>query len=84
MSDRFPAAPYRTELEAERRYFWCACGLSQHQPFCDGSHVRAVGAQPVNFAVPERLTVALCGCKRTHRPPYCDGTHACKDDNGME
>jgi CDGSH-type Zn-finger protein len=83
MSDRCPAAPYRAELEAERRYLWCACGLSQQQPFCDGSHVRAAGAKPVAFAVPERLTVALCGCKRTHRPPYCDGTHACKDDNGM-
>ena len=72
------------ELEANRPYRWCACGLSQRQPFCDGSHVRAAGAAPVAFTVPEPLTVVLCGCKRTQRTPYCDGTHACKDNHGTK
>jgi CDGSH-type Zn-finger protein len=84
MNDHCPPAPYRVEIEANRQYHWCACGLSQRQPFCDGSHVLAAGATPVAFTVPQRLTVVLCGCKRTQRAPYCDGTHACKDNHEMK
>ena len=31
-------APYPIEVEAGKSYFWCACGESKNQPFCDGSH----------------------------------------------
>lgn len=55
-------------------YYWCACGLSKNQPYCDGSHAGTDFA-PVEFAVGEEKEAALCMCKRTKTPPYCDGTH---------
>ena len=30
--------PIKTELSAGKEYYWCACGRSASQPFCDGSH----------------------------------------------
>ena len=55
-------------------YYWCACGRSKDQPFCDGSH-KGTGIEPVAFEITERRQVALCQCKRTANPPFCDGTH---------
>jgi len=55
-------------------YHWCACGLSQSQPFCDGSH-QGTGFEPVAFVVETREKVYLCQCRRTGNPPFCDGTH---------
>ncbi len=55
-------------------YYWCACGRSKNQPFCDGSH-KGTGFQPVAFELTGKKQVALCQCKRTATPPYCDGTH---------
>ena len=55
-------------------YWWCACGLSKNQPFCDGSH-KGGPFTPVKFTVAKAEKLALCGCKRTHTPPFCDGTH---------
>lgn len=66
-------APEVLELEPGT-YFWCACGRSQKQPFCDGSH-KGTGFTPVKFELTEKKTVALCLCKRTGNPPFCDGTH---------
>ena len=66
-------SPYPVELEPGT-YWWCACGRSQRQPFCDGSH-KETEFTPVEFTVDEKKTVWLCGCKRTGRAPYCDGTH---------
>jgi CDGSH-type Zn-finger protein len=56
-------------------YWWCACGRSKHQPFCDGSH-QGSGFEPlrVEFAQPAR--VAFCGCKHSAAKPFCDGTHS--------
>ncbi len=65
--------PYVLELEPGT-YWWCACGRSKSQPFCDGSH-QGTGLAPVEFKLEVRTQVALCGCKRTQSPPYCDGTH---------
>lgn len=67
-------SPYAVEVEAGRKYFWCACGRSANQPFCDGSH-KDSGFNPVPFSADKTGTVYLCGCKHTGNAPYCDGTH---------
>ena len=56
-------------------YFWCQCGLSQKQPFCDGSH-KGTSFTPVKFELEHAKKVALCNCKATSRAPFCDGSHA--------
>ncbi len=56
-------------------YYWCSCGLSATQPFCDGAH-KSTDLSPMEFAVTEKKTSALCQCKMTESPPYCDGAHA--------
>ncbi len=66
--------PMQMDLEPGD-YHWCACGLSQSQPFCDGSH-RTTKFQPVAFHVDEKQDAFLCMCKRTKSQPFCDGTHA--------
>ncbi len=65
---------FSVEVEAGREYYWCACGRSANQPFCDGSH-KDTGIEPVAFKVAESKEVYLCGCKRTGDKPYCDGSH---------
>lgn len=67
-------APYKEQLKAGRIYWWCACGLSSKQPFCDGSH-KGSGISPVKVEIPEAKEVYFCGCKNTKDSPYCDGTH---------
>jgi CDGSH iron-sulfur domain-containing protein 3 len=66
-------APYAVELESGK-YWWCSCGKSKKQPFCDGSHQGSTFT-PVEFTVEAKAKVWLCGCKKTKTPPYCDGTH---------
>ena len=68
------AAPVRCELEAGT-YWWCACGLSQKQPFCDGSH-KGTGFVPTKLELTAPKRVMLCQCKATQKAPYCDGSHA--------
>lgn len=67
-------SPYVQKTKAGK-YYWCACGKSSSQPFCDGSH-KGTSFTPVMVEIPEEKTVAWCGCKHTKTPPYCDGTHA--------
>ena len=55
-------------------YYWCACGQSSNQPFCDGSH-KGTSFTPLAFKAEKSETVYLCGCKKTKTPPFCDGTH---------
>ena len=55
-------------------YYWCSCGRSRDQPFCDGSH-EGTGFEPVELTVDAKKDVALCQCKHTKTPPFCDGTH---------
>ena len=65
--------PVGLELEPGT-YWWCRCGLSRAQPFCDGSH-KGTSFSPVAFELKEKQSVALCRCKRTQNMPFCDGTH---------
>jgi CDGSH-type Zn-finger protein len=67
-------APYAVEVEAGKRYFWCACGRSQAQPFCDGSH-KGTGLTPLMYTPEKSGQAWFCGCKATNRQPLCDGTH---------
>ncbi len=56
-------------------YYWCSCGQSSNQPFCDGSHA-GTDFTPLAFEIQEAKQVALCNCKYTENPPFCDGSHA--------
>lgn len=55
-------------------YWWCACGRSKNQPFCDGSH-KETAFTPVKFELTDTKEVYLCGCKHSGAKPFCDGTH---------
>lgn len=67
-------SPYAVDVEAGRKYFWCACGLSRKQPFCDGSH-KGTGLNPIPYEAAASETKYFCGCKHTRKQPFCDGTH---------
>jgi CDGSH-type Zn-finger protein len=68
-------SPYPVDVEAGQSYFWCACGQSKAQPFCDGSH-KGGSFVPLKYDAAETKTVYFCGCKHTGNPPLCDGGHA--------
>ena len=68
-------APHQVEVTEGETYYWCACGRSKNQPFCDGTH-QGTGFEPVAFTAEKSETVYLCGCKRTSNKPFCDGTHS--------
>lgn len=67
--------PFLVTVEGGRTYFWCACGRSATQPFCDGSHL-GTGFMPRKFVAPRTEEVLLCGCKHSGDAPFCDGAHA--------
>lgn len=66
--------PIPVDVEAGKTYFWCACGRSQAQPFCDGSH-KGTEFAPLPFKPAESRRVFFCACKRTKGKPLCDGSH---------
>ena len=67
-------APLPVEVEAGKSYFWCACGMSSKQPFCDGSH-KGTTFTPLRYEPVESGKVFFCGCKVTGNQPLCDGAH---------
>ena len=67
-------APIAVDVEKGHKYFWCACGKSKKQPFCDGSHQGSEFA-PFHYIAKDNETVYFCVCKRTGGVPLCDGSH---------
>ena len=67
-------APAIVELDGGT-YYWCRCGQSQNQPFCDGAHA-GTDFSPMKVELTEKRRVALCQCKHTGNEPFCDGAHA--------
>ena len=67
-------APYAVDVQAGRKYFWCACGRSAKQPFCDGSH-EGTEFTPLPYTAEKDATLYYCGCKHTKNVPLCDGSH---------
>ena len=66
--------PLAVEVEEGKMYWWCACGRSSNQPFCDGSH-KDTDFIPQGWKAPKTGKVFLCTCKRTSKAPLCDGSH---------
>ena len=66
--------PFPIDVEKGKDYYWCGCGLSKSQPFCDGSH-KGSEFSPVKFTADESKTVYFCGCKQSGNGVRCDGTH---------
>lgn len=67
-------SPMPVDVEAGKNYFWCACGQSKNQPFCDGSHA-GTDFQPLKWTADETKRVFFCCCKHTAGQPLCDGSH---------
>lgn len=68
-------APYPVEVTEGETYFWCSCGKSSKQPFCDGSH-KDTGLNPMKYTAPADKKVFFCGCKASDKSPLCDGSHS--------
>lgn len=66
--------PTKVVLEANKKYAWCSCGLSENQPFCDGKH-KGTSLSPHIFVIELESAKNLCTCKATGNRPYCDGSH---------
>ncbi len=66
--------PFGIDVESGKSYFWCACGKSAKQPFCDGSH-KGTEFTPLKFDATESKKAFFCGCKATKSSPMCDGSH---------
>ena len=67
-------SPTKVDLKEGETYYWCACGKSAKQPFCDGSH-KGTGFMHVKWEHDCDESRFLCNCKQTSNPPYCDGSH---------
>jgi CDGSH-type Zn-finger protein len=66
--------PIAVQVKAGQSYWWCACGQSKNQPFCDGSH-KGSSFTPVEFKSESDRTLYFCACKHSKHAPLCDGTH---------
>jgi len=67
-------SPLEVDVKAGESYWWCSCGHSKNQPWCDGSHA-GTGMGPKEYTAPRDRTLWLCTCKQTQKGPFCDGAH---------
>jgi CDGSH-type Zn-finger protein len=75
--------PFGVVVEKGKTYWWCSCGRSASQPFCDGSH-KDTGFEPVKYVAEDDAMVAFCGCKRSRCVPHCDDTHISIKEEDIE
>ena len=68
-------SPYKVKVEKNKTYFWCACGLSEKQPFCDGTHKKDGNFKSIKYLANSDKVVFFCSCKTTKHPPFCDNSH---------
>ncbi len=73
--------PYVCQEEPGDRWY-CACGKSQNQPYCDGSH-KGTGIAPIKVTIEEAKSVAWCGCRKSANLPFCDGTHSSLSEDDL-
>jgi CDGSH-type Zn-finger protein len=75
-------SPFKIKVEQDKKYFWCSCGLSAKQPFCDGSHKAhknidgSSQMKSVIYEATETKDVYFCGCKHSKNGALCDGSHS--------
>ncbi|WP_119421961.1 CDGSH iron-sulfur domain-containing protein [Desertibaculum subflavum] len=67
-------SPIAVDVETGKSYWWCACGMSKKQPFCDGSH-KGSAFSPLKYDAEATKKVFFCACKHTGKSPLCDGSH---------
>jgi len=81
--------PFAVEVEEGKSYFWCSCGFSKKQPFCDSSHKEYKNEdghllyKPLLFKSNKKETILFCGCKNSKTKPICDGSHSKLNKNGF-
>ena len=68
-------SPYKVIVEKDKIYFWCACGLSRKQPFCDGTHKKDGKYKSIKYLAEESKEMYFCGCKMTKHQHFCDDSH---------
>ena len=69
-------SPYKVKVEKGKIYFWCACGLSNKQPFCDGTHKIEGKFKSLKYLADGSKDIYFCGCKLSQKTPFCDGSHS--------
>ena len=77
MPQRAGDTPIGVDVVEGKSYFWCTCGKSLKQPFCDGSH-KGTDFSPLMFKAEQSKKVFFCTCKKTKDQPLCDGSHNLK------
>jgi len=70
----YQKAAMPVDVEKGNNYFWCSCGKSKKQPFCDGAHIGS-SLTPIVYQAEKTQTVYFCGCKHSKNAPLCDGSH---------